>query len=306
MEDKTATDEIEYAQIDLDEDEELETNHSNSNLTTNANSDSPVPNPVVVPAPATTPEPVTTPAPATTAPKYKKPIIKSKIPELPEAPPAPKPAEPSAKDPKTIDEWIKLRKEQKNKWAIRQHRYTADGELLIEPATPEEREIRIPITQYVPANTQAIKEYFQKRYGEDIKTVEEDYTATKRELQRIMLEYKFGRQTLQDVLGANEAVHEAECKLAMKTKTPRFLATDYDVLLRELTFKINDVKKIEEIQRAEYNTFPDEAFWTTSAAAEVAEVATATPVTQEGGKPKKELSMSAIMAIRAQKRGGMY
>jgi hypothetical protein len=293
MEDTTAADENEYAPIDFEE-EESDVNNSNTEQP--------------APAPAPAAAPVAAPAPE---PKYKRPIIKSKIPEDLEAPEAPAAPNPTIKEPKTIDEWIKLRQEQKNKWAIRQHRYTADGELLIEPATPEEREVRIPITQYVPAKIQAIQEYFKKRYGEDIKTDEEDYTATKRELQRIMLEYKFGRQTIQDVIGANEAVHEAECKLAMKTKTPRFLATDIDVLLRELTFNIKDVKKIEALQRAEYNTFPDEAFWTTSAAAEIqdaaeaAEAATAAPVTQEGGKPKKELSMAAIMAIRAQKRG-MY
>lgn len=307
MEDTAASDEIEYdTPIDLDEEESESNANSNTNSESNTNTAAPTTAPTTIAEAITA---VTTAltgavtgaiAEAPQAPKYKKPVIKSKIPESPS-------------DPKTIDEWIKLREEQKSKWAVRQHRYTTDGDLIIDPATPEEREVRIPITPFVPAKQQAIHDYFKKRYGEDIKTAEEDYTATKRELQRIMLEYKAGRQTLQDVIGANEAVHEAECKLTMKVKAPRFIAHDEDVILRDLTFNIYDVSKIEDLDRAEYNTFPEQAFWTTKADADAevtveaatTEEAKSAPVEQSGGK--KELSMSAIMAIQAQKaRGRAY
>jgi hypothetical protein len=204
------------------------------------------------------------------------------------------------KQPTTVSEWIYAKSKYPNMFG-----YTADGDLEVDPVLPSDKKEVIVLEKFLPASKTQITDYYKKRYGEDIQTAESDYTTAKRDLQQTILEYRAGQKTVLDVLGANQRVQDAESVLNAKTKLPRYFYRAEGLMERELTFKINDIKKFANpVSCADYNSFPIESFWTSAKnAVEVSEAPDAPeiPAPEQTPKTRAPISMAAIAAIRARR-----
>ncbi len=215
-----------------------------------------------------------------------------------------------AKQPTTIEVWIDAKKLYPSYFTV-----TADGDLVSPPTRDSEQQKIIIVPRMTRKSDEQIQTYVKER-KEALKEPSEQYAAAKRALQQMMIVYKAspGAVSENDILVANQQVHDAECILNGLINMPRVVVDlnedDAGYQMKDLTLKRSDTDKIYEpiayLGRTEY---PLEAFWIESAAPplEVAEPAPpAADLEQQAQqaneaaakRPSKPLSIAAIAAIK--------
>jgi hypothetical protein len=163
--------------------------------------------------------------------------------------------------PRTVDEWIKAKVAQNGKFSD-YFTVNQDGDLTSPAFKDGDAPSVIELTPEVPASKEYIQTFFKKR-REDLRESEEVYTSAKRHLHSVMGAYKAGQATIADVLGANQDVHDAECKVSEKAKFPRNSNELTGTLVEsDLSFQRYEARPIaERVYSVEYTTFPWKAFW---------------------------------------------
>lgn len=216
-----------------------------------------------------------------------------------------------AKQPTTIEEWIKAKGYYPSYFTM-----TPEGDLISPPTRDSEQQKIIVIPRMTPKSDEQIQTFFKER-KEALKEPSEQYASAKRALQQMMIAYKAapGAVSDNDILIANQQVHDAECILNGLINMPRTLDqingdANASYLLKELTLKRSDTDRVHEpILRLNRTEYPVEAFWIEAAlpileqaqvAPAIAEVeAQQLQANEEVPKgPSKPLSAAAIASIR--------
>jgi len=161
--------------------------------------------------------------------------------------------------PTTLEGWSKLRSLEKKKAPFKNttgYTFTDDGNLQVDGGNP------IEVVPKVRALPETLQKYFSER-AEKLKEPEAEFAKVKRKLNEVMINFRAGTATKDDVVQANQDVEDAERKINYQTKFPRKIVHLGDLNERELyPEKYYDVRKIaENITGVVYNTFPYEAFW---------------------------------------------
>jgi hypothetical protein len=215
-----------------------------------------------------------------------------------------------AKQPTTIEEWVKAKGLYPSYFT-----FTPEGDLISPPTRDSEQQKIIVIPRMTPKSADQIQTFFKTR-KEALKEPAEQYAAAKRSLQQMMIAYKAapGAISENDILIANQQVHDAECILNGLTSMPRSLIdlnvdTNTVYLVKDLTLKRHETDRIHEsilqLVRTEY---PLEAFWIEAAAppleqAQPAPSAADLEAQEAAGeaapkRPSKPLSAAAIASIK--------
>jgi hypothetical protein len=202
--------------------------------------------------------------------------------------------------PRTVDEWLVARAKFPSEFTVNQ-----DGDLVSPAFKDGTASSVIELRPEVPASKEHIQTFFTKRL-EGLKEPEEIYTSAKRHLHEVIRSYKAGQATIADVLGANQDVHDAECRISEKAKFPRYSVELTGSLIEsDLTFERYEARPIaERVYSVEYTTFPWNAFWMPPSAAE--EQAALPAVQEDAGseqpQPKRRSALTpqqrAIIAAR--------
>lgn len=213
-----------------------------------------------------------------------------------------------AKQPTTVDEWVKAKGLYPSYFT-----FTPEGDLISPPTRDSEQQKIIVVPRMTPKSSEQIQDFFKER-KESLKEPAEQYAAAKRALQQMMIAYKAAPGSISDndILIANQQVHDAECILNGLISIPRSLidlnvSPDTRYFVKDLTLKRHEKDRIHEpilqLVRTEY---PLEAFWIEAAAPPLEEAPPA-PVAadlenQEAAPapkgPSKPLSAAAIASIK--------
>lgn len=208
--------------------------------------------------------------------------------------------------------------------------FTPDGNLVYLP-TYKSAEVQVKLQQYGPATVDEIQAYYRQR-REEIGPLQDAVIEAKKSLQEVMNLYKAGgNATAADVVSANKAVQEAECRLNVVRKFPRYLTVlptaegnSYALLKRDLTFDIYQKDPPNQgIYKVEYGQFTWKPQWKPVAYTPASnsekidleadvfgdeEDETESESKQEGGaeKPKRQLTaqQKAIIGYRMRRTGG--
>lgn len=224
----------------------------------------------------------------------------------------PLPLKKVAKQPTTIEEWIKAKSLYPSYFTV-----TPEGDLISPPTRDSEQQKIIMVPRMTPKSDEQIQTFFKER-REALKEPSEQYAAAKRALQQMMIAYKAapGAVSDNDILVANQQVHDAECILHGLVSMPRSLVEinddeDAKYFLKDLTLKRSDKDRIvEPVLRLNRTEYPLEAFWIEAPAPPLEQAQPAPAAAdleaqnqvqannevQKG--PTKPLSIAAIKAIQ--------
>ena len=224
----------------------------------------------------------------------------------------PLPLKKVAKQPMTIDEWIKAKALYPSYFTV-----SPEGDLISPPTRDSEQQKIIVVPRMTPKSDEQSQTFFKER-REALKEPSEQYAAAKRALQQMMIAYKAapGAVSDNDILVANQQVHDAECILNGLINMPRSLdqindEEDAKYFLKDLTLKRSDKDRIiDPVLRYTRTEYPLEAFWIEApappleqaqpapAAADL-EAQNQVQANNETPKgPSKPLSIAAIKAIQ--------
>lgn len=216
-----------------------------------------------------------------------------------------------AKQPTTIQEWVKAKGLYPSYFQV-----TPEGDLISPPTRDSEQQKIIVVPRMTPKSSDQIQTFFKER-RESLKEPAEQYAAAKRALQQMMIVYKAspGAVSENDILVANQQVHDAECILSGLTSIPR-LVTDLNddinaiYFMKDLTLKRHETDRIHEpILKLDITVYPLDAFWIESATPplEQAQIAPSAAdleqqeqqdATETSKRPSKPLSAAAIASIQ--------
>jgi uncharacterized protein (UPF0218 family) len=151
----------------------------------------------------------------------------------------------------SVDDWVKFRVKNPAKYG-----FTPQGDLLGADQSVVEM---IPKVSADPA---VIQQRLDERFAK-IKEAEEAFTQARRQLHEITNQYRAGIATVGDVVAANQAVHVADCAIALVAKYPRRLDLDKEYIFRDL--HLDDFYNVRKFPDAvidvEYTSFPQSLFW---------------------------------------------
>lgn len=224
----------------------------------------------------------------------------------------PLPLKKVGKQPTTIEEWIKAKALYPSYFTV-----SPEGDLISPPTRDSEQQKIIVVPRMTPKSDEQIQTFFKER-REALKEPSEQYAAAKRALQQMMIAYKAapGAVSDNDILIANQQVHDAECIVNGLVSMPRSLdqindEEDAKYFLKDLTLKRSDKDRIvEPVLRLNRTEYPLEAFWIEapappleqtqpSPAAADLEAQNQVQANNEVPKgPAKPLSIAAIKAIQ--------
>lgn len=232
------------------------------------------------------------------------PVVAPKEKRAPKVPKAKRPMEQVILvQPKTIKEWMEARAMFPADFS-----YTAEGDLQV-PAIKRDVSRIIPVTRFQPATPEFTAEFYKTRY-EQAKEQEEIYVQSKRTLKNIVLLYKNGEATVDEVLNANMEVATQENKLNEILKVPRKTAWASKVAESALTMNPYDKGTFpNSVVYTTYTTFPVQSIWMPAPEPEVAALQPL-PIRQTEDSnsnsnnmpppaPKKQLTAQQIAIIRA-------
>lgn len=150
----------------------------------------------------------------------------------------------------TVDDWATRR--QKNL----KYTYTQQGDLVGPDQTVVEM---IP---KVPARPEVIEQRLEERKAK-ISEAEANFTKARRELYQVMAQYRADLVSEGDVVRANQAVHVADCALALIAKYPRYIEKYKSYMFRDIHLQdFYNVRKFPDlVLEIEYTTFPLDLFW---------------------------------------------
>lgn len=155
--------------------------------------------------------------------------------------------------PTTTDEWLAAR--------IKAPVYfepNADGDYVVPAYGGVTTETILQPKPLVPATPEHVAEYYRQR-TEQLKQPEADFSAAKRELQQVYLEFKRNPDTtdISEVLAANQKANVAQCRLNSVAKYPRWFREGGPLEQYDLTFDwYRRTKFPEGTCTAEYGVFP--------------------------------------------------
>ena len=151
----------------------------------------------------------------------------------------------------TVDEWAKLRQKNSTKYV-----FTPKGDLV----GPDQ--LVIEMISKIPANEETIQHRLEEKKAA-IAEAEAKFTEARRALYQVVLNYRGGSATVGDVLEANQAVHVADCALALVSKYPRYIKEDGVYIFRDLHLDdFYNVRTIpDQVLENKYTTFPTQLFW---------------------------------------------
>ena len=227
---------------------------------------------------------------------------------IPGAPRAPK------KQP-TLDQKIKKQPTTAEEWFLARHQfpadftYTAEGDLQVPPIKPGDVTRVIPLPRFQRATPEFTAEFYKTR-AEKAKEQEDIYVKTKRILNSVVLLYKNGEATVDEVLTANSQVAIEEHKLNEIVKLPRIM--DAAIRVSESSLTMNGYDKgtfADPVLYTTYTSFPARSLWMPSPEPEVV-APQPLPIRQTEDTnsnsnnspppaPKKQLTAQQIAIIRA-------
>ena len=183
--------------------------------------------------------------------------------------------------------------------------YTPEGDLQVGPLFTGEVTRVIPIQRVQPASIEYTTDFFKTRSAA-AKAQEETYVQAKRDLKRIVLLYRGGGATVDEVLNANMQVAIEERKLNAIIKDPRKISMAGKAIESGLTMNTYDKGiLINPVFYTSYTTFPTESIWMSAPEPEVA-APQPLPLRQLGGsdsnptdKPKRQYTAQQIAIIRS-------
>jgi hypothetical protein len=183
--------------------------------------------------------------------------------------------------------------------------YTPEGDLQVGPLFTGEVTRVIPVQRVQSATVEYTVDFFKTRAATS-KAQEETYVQVKRDLKRIVLLYKAGGATVDEVLNANMQVAIEERKLTEIIKEPRKISRALGAIESGLTMNTYDKGVlINPVSYASYTSFPTESIWMPAPEPEVA-VPQPLPLRQLGGsdsnpadKPKRQYTAQQIAIIRS-------
>jgi hypothetical protein len=217
-----------------------------------------------------------------------------------------------AKQPTTIEEWVKAKGLYPSYFQV-----TPEGDLISPPTRDSEQQKIIVVPRMTPKSAEQTQDFFKER-REALKEPAEQYAAAKRALQQMMIVYKASPGTVSDndILIANQQVHDAECILNGLRNMPRSLIVlneegDPDTIytLKDLTLKRHETDRIwDPILQLKTTEYPLEAFWIEAPIPQLEQAqpapAAADLEAQEAAeeaapkRPSKPLSAAAIASIK--------
>jgi hypothetical protein len=183
--------------------------------------------------------------------------------------------------------------------------YTPEGDLQVGPLFTGEVTRVIPIQRVQPASIEYTTDFFKTRSAA-AKAQEETYVQAKRDLKRIVLLYRGGGATVDEVLNANMQVAIEERKLNAIIKDPRKISMAGKAIESGLTMNTYDKGiLVNPVFYTSYTTFPTESIWMPAPEPEVA-APQPLPLRQLGGsdsnstdKPKRQYTAQQIAIIRS-------
>jgi hypothetical protein len=209
------------------------------------------------------------------------------------------------KQPTTAEEWFLARNQFPAEFT-----YTAEGDLQVPPIKPGDVARVIPLPRFQRATPEFTAEFYKTR-AEQAKEQEEMYVKSKRILNSVVLLYKNGDATVDEVLNANTQVAIEERKLNEILKLPRIRDDASKVAESSLTMNLYDKGKVTDpVLYTTYTTFPARSLWMPAPEPEVVALQPL-PIRQTEGNtfnsnsnntpppPKKSLTAQQIAIIRA-------
>lgn len=183
--------------------------------------------------------------------------------------------------------------------------YTPEGDLQVGSLFTGEVTRVIPIQRVQPASIEYTTDFFKTRSAA-AKAQEETYVQAKRDLKRIVLLYRGGGATVDEVLNANMQVAIEERKLNAIIKDPRKISMAGKAIESGLTMNTYDKGiLVNPVFYTSYTTFPTESIWMSAPEPEVA-APQPLPLRQLGGsdsnptdKPKRQYTAQQIAIIRS-------
>jgi hypothetical protein len=226
------------------------------------------------------------------------------------------------KQPNTIEQWTKARGISKLQDLFG---YTQDGDLEIGRVLDGDQKKIITLSQYKEASAEYIQKKLKEK-KEQIKKAEEEYMTAKRNLQSVMAEYLVSDKSgadVSEVLRANQEVHDKECILNTLAKYPR---NNEEYLYKklkqsELTLNAHDEKVIvDPVMFTDYSYFSPELLFMPAEDEKTLNLEQSNSNNNDSntnanesnnnstmsGDQKRQLSMAAIMAIKARKAARGY
>jgi len=216
-----------------------------------------------------------------------------------------------AKQPTTIEEWIKAKGLYPSYFTV-----TPEGDLISPPTRDSEQQKIIVVPRMTPKSSEQIQTFFKER-KEALKEPAEQYAAAKRALQQMMIAYKAapGAVSDNDILVANQQVHDAECILTGLTSMPRAVTVlnegaNAAYYVKDLTMKRHETDRVHEpILQLIQMEYPMKAFWIEAAAPPLEQAQPAPSAADleeqeeqeaatQAKRPSKPLSAAAIASIR--------
>lgn len=152
----------------------------------------------------------------------------------------------------SVDDWAKYR--QRNA----KYGFTPTGDLVGPDQTVVE------MISKVEAKPEVIQSRLEERKAK-IAEAEAKFTQARRDLYQVIAQHRADPvgTTTSDVISANQAVHDADCALALVAKYPRYIQKDGEYIFRDV--QLNDfynVRKFPDpVLEIEYTTFPIDLFW---------------------------------------------
>jgi hypothetical protein len=151
----------------------------------------------------------------------------------------------------TVGDWAKQR-QKSNRYT-----FTPQGDLVGPDQTI------IEMNPKILASPEVIHQRLEERKAK-IAEAEANFTKARRDLFQVSAQYRAQLATEGDVIRANQAVHTADCALALVAKYPRYIQRDSIYTFRDLHLDdFYNVRKFPDpVLEIEYTTFPIDLFWT--------------------------------------------
>jgi hypothetical protein len=200
----------------------------------------------------------------------------------------------------SIDDWAQARVKNPAKFG-----FTPQGDLVGADQSVLE------MNPKVAASPEVIQQRLEEKKAK-IAEAEANYTVAQRNLQQVIAQYRAQLASAGDVVSANQAVHVADCALALVAKYPRYIQRGGSYMFRDL--HLNDfynVRKFPDpVLEIEYTSFPTGIFWTDKSQEKISldgsaeEGALAAPLDEEQAKKNAARTGAIIAANRAKTMAG--
>jgi hypothetical protein len=156
----------------------------------------------------------------------------------------------------TVEEWFT----DKSKFPAN-FTYTEEGNLQVPPVKPGDVASVIQLSRFQRATPEFTAEFYKTR-AEESKKQEELYVKSKRDLNAVILLYKNGDATVDEVINANTQVAIEEYKMNAILKLPRKTESASKVAETSLTMNPYDKGKLADLVRyTTYSAFPARSLW---------------------------------------------